>query len=65
MSEHGILKYFRPILDKKDSPEDKEQGVTRSIIIKVIPSSSIASCSAEVTKVLKQVKRFVTKNHYT
>ena len=24
MSEHGIMKYFRPILDKKDPPEDKE-----------------------------------------
>ena len=24
MSEHGILKYFHPILDKKDPPEGKE-----------------------------------------
>ena len=24
MSEHGILKYFCPILDKKDATEDKE-----------------------------------------
>ena len=24
MSGHGILKYFRPILDKKVPPEDKE-----------------------------------------
>ena len=24
MSGHGILKYFHPILDKKDPPEDKE-----------------------------------------
>ena len=24
MSEHGILKYFRPILGKKDPPEEKE-----------------------------------------
>ena len=61
MSEHGILKYFCPILDKKDPPEDKELPDPLS---KVIPSSSIASCSAEVTKVLKQAKRSVTKNHY-
>ena len=60
MSEHGILKYFCPILDKKDPPKDKEFPDPLS---KVTPLSSIASCSAEVTKVLKQAKQSVTKNH--
>ena len=62
MSEHGILKYVCPILDKKDPPEDKELPDPLS---KVTPSSSIASYSTEVTKVLKQVKRPVTKNHHS
>ena len=62
MSQHGILKYFRPILDKKDPPEDKELPDPLSKV--TTGSSSIASCSAEVTKVLKQAKRSVTKNHY-
>ena len=61
MSEHGIVKYFHPILDKKDPPEDKELPDPLS---KVTTSSSIASCSAKVTKVLKQAKLSVTKNHY-
>ena len=62
MSGHGILKYFRPI--KKDPPEDKELPNPSGPLSKVIPSSSIASCNAEVTKVLKQAKRSVTKNCY-
>ena len=60
MSEHGISKYFYPILDKKDPPKDKELPDPLS---NVTPLSSIASCSAEVTKVLKQAKRSATKNH--
>ena len=62
MSEHGISKYFCPILqlDKKDPPKDEELPNPLS---KVTPLSSIASCSAEVTKVLKQAKWSVTKNH--
>ena len=51
MLGHGILKYFRPILDKKDPPEDKELPDPSGPLSKVIPSSSIASCNAEVTKV--------------
>ena len=62
MSGHGILKYFRPI--KKDPPEDKKLPDPSGPLSKVIPSSSIASCNAEVTKVLKQAKRSVTKNCY-
>ena len=65
MSGDGILKYFRPILDKKDPPEDKELPDPSGPLSKVIPSSSIASCNAKVTKVLKQAKRSVTKNYYT
>ena len=65
MLGHGILKYFRPILDKKDPPEDKESPNPSRPLSKVIPSSSIASYNAEVTKVLKQAKRSVTKNRYT
>ena len=65
MSERRILKYFPPILDKKDPPEDKElPDLLSKVLAKGTPSSSIASCSAEVTKVLKQAKRSVTKNHY-
>ena len=71
MSEHGILKYFHPITSKKDTPEDKDPPEGKELpnssgpLSKVIPSSSIASCNAEVTKVLKQAKWSVTKNCYT
>ena len=58
MSEHGILMYFSPILDKKDPPEEKALPDPLSNL-KITTSSSIASCSAEVTKVLKQAKRSV------
>ena len=44
MSKHAILKYFHPILDKKDPPEDKELFAPSGLLSKVIPSSSIASC---------------------
>ena len=64
MSGHGILKYFHPILDKKDSPKDKELPDPSGPLSKVMPLSSIACCNAKVTKVLKQAKRSVTKNHY-
>ena len=64
MSEHGILKYFCPILDKKDTPEDKELPNPSGPLSKVILSSSIASCNVKVTKVLKQAKWSVTKNRY-
>ena len=64
MSGHGILKYFHPI--KKDSPEeDKELPNPSRPLSKIIPSSSIASCNAEVTKVLKQAKWSVSKSGYT
>ena len=65
------MKYFRPILDKKDPPEDKDQFEDKELpnpsgsLSKVIPSSSIANCNAEVTKVLKQAKLSVTKSCYT
>ena len=42
MSEHEILLYFSPILDKKDPPEEKELPDPLS---KVTTSPSIASCS--------------------
>ena len=61
MSEHGILKYFYPILDKKDPPEDKGYIIHLG---NYRPLLSIASCNAEVTKVLKQAKWYVTKNRY-
>ena len=64
MLEHGILKYFHPILNKKDPPEDKELPDPSRPLSKVIPSLSIASCNAKVTKVLKPAKRFVIKNLY-
>ena len=51
------MKYFCPILDKKDPSEDKELPDPSGPLSKVIPSSSIASCNAEITK--------VTKNSYT
>ena len=56
MSGYGILKYFHPILDKKDPPEGKELPNPSGLLSKVITLSSIASCNAEVTKVLKQAK---------
>ena len=40
------MKYFHPILDKKDPPEDKELLNPSGPLSKVIPSSSIASCNA-------------------
>ena len=58
MLEYEILMYLSPILDKKDPPEEKELPDPLSKP-KVTTSSSIASCSAEVTKVLKQAKRSV------
>ena len=75
MSGHGILKYFRPITHKMYAPEDKDppEGkelpnlfVLYIIILKVISSSSgsIASCNADVTRVVKQAKRYFTKNCY-
>ena len=64
MLGHGILKYFHPILDKKDSPEDKELPDLSGPLSKVIPSSSIARCNAKATKMLKQEKWSVTKNRY-
>ena len=74
MSGHGILKYFCPITHKMYAPEDKDPpegkelpNLFGSYISKVIPSSSwsIASCNADVTRVLKQAKRSFTKNCYT
>ena len=74
VSGHGILKYFCPITGKKDTPEDKDPPEEKELPIpsgpylsKVIPSpsSSIASCNTEITKVLKQTKWSFTKNCYT
>ena len=65
MLGHGILKFFCPILDKKDPPEDKELSDPSGPLSTVIPSPSIASCNTEVTKVLKQAKWSVTKIRYT
>ena len=48
MAGHGILKYFYPILDKKDPPEDKELPNPSGPLSKVIASSSIANCNTEV-----------------
>ena len=60
------MKYFCPILDKEDAPEDKELPDPSGPLSKVIPLSSIINnCNAEVSKVLKQVKWSVIKNHYT
>ena len=50
MAGQGILKYFSL---KKDHSEDKKLPDPSGPLSKVIPSSSIASCNAEVTKVLK------------
>ena len=71
MSGHRILMYFGPITGKKHTPEDKDPHEGKELpnpsgpLSKVIPSSSIGSCNAEVTKVLKQAKRFVIKKCYT
>lgn len=70
MSGHGILKYFRPISNKKDPPKDKDRPEDKALpdpsgpLSKIVPSSSIASCNVEVTKVLKQAKQPVAKNRY-
>ena len=70
MSGHGILKYFSLITHEKDDPEDKDPpegkelpNVFGSYLSKVIPSSlsSIASCNADVNRVLKQAKCSFTK----
>ena len=74
MSGHGILKYFCPITHKMYAPEDKDPPEGKELpnlsgpcLSKVIPSSSssIASCNADVTRVLKQAKHSFTKNCYT
>ena len=67
MSGQGIVKYFRPISNKKnDPPEDKELPDPSQPLSKVIPSSSISRCNAEVSKVIKEVKgSAVTRNSYT
>ena len=55
---------FCPI--KKDPPEeDKEIPNPFGPLSKIIPSSSIASRNAKVTKVLKQVKQSVSKSGHT
>ena len=63
------MKHFRPIKKDppvdKDPPEEKELPDPSGPLSKVIPSSSIASCNAEVTKVMKQAKQPVTKSGYT
>ena len=51
MLEHGILKYFCPILDKKDPPIDKELPNPSGPLSKVMPS--------------EQVEQSFTKNGYT
>ena len=68
-----MLKYFRPITHKKDAPEDKDlpegkelSNLSWPYLSKVIPhrhrDSSIASYlyNADITRVLKQVKRSFT-----
>ena len=73
-SGHGMLtKYFRPITNKKDAPEDKDPPEGRELsnlswpyLSKVIPAPlsllSIASYmyNADITRVLKQAKRSFT-----
>ena len=49
MSEHEILKYFCPILDKKEPPEDKELPDPSGLLSKVIPLSSISSLTYSQT----------------
>ena len=59
MLEHRILKYFHPITGNKAIPEHKDPPVGKKLpnasgsLSKILPSSSIANCNAEVTKVLK------------
>ena len=53
MSGHRILKYFHPIVDKKQLPDPSGP------LSKVVPSSSIASCNAKVSEVLKQAKQSI------
>ena len=65
MVGQGILKYFSL---KKDQSEDKKLPDPYGPLSKVIPSSSIASCNAEVTKVLKLLAKpasRVAKKCYT
>ena len=62
MAGQGILKYFSL---KKDQSEDKKLPDPSGPLSKVIPSSSIASCNAEVTKVLKLQATRVAKKCYT
>ena len=62
MSGHGILNYFRPL--QKDSPQDKRLLDPSGPLLKVVPSSAIASCNAEVCRELKQTKQPVTKQCY-
>ena len=47
MSGHEILKYFRPIIHKTDTPEDKDPPEGKKLpnlswpyLLKVVPSSS-------------------------
>ena len=70
--ESGVLSSDYPC--KKDAPEDKDLPKGKKLpnlsglcLSKVIPlsSSSIASCNADVTSVLKQAKHSFTKNCYT
>ena len=70
--ESGVLSSGYPC--KKDAPEDKDlpkgkklPNLSGPCLSKVMPSSSssIASCNADVTSVLKQTKHSFTKNCYT
>ena len=61
MLEHGILKYFCPIFDIKDLPEEKELPDPSGPLSKVIPLSSIASYNIELTKALKQANSLSLK----
>ena len=72
MSGHGMLKYFHPITHKQDAPEDKDplegkelSNLSGPYLSKVIPPSSSLSIAsylynADVTRMLKQVKRSFT-----
>ena len=70
MSGDGILKYFHPITGNKDTPEEKDPPGGKELtnpsgpLLKVIPSSSVAICNTEVTKVPKQAKQSVTPKCY-
>ena len=37
MLEHGILKYFHPILDRQNPPEDKELYNLSGPLSKIVP----------------------------